>query len=219
VNLLNCTLSGDALDANDENARLIVHGKRRRLSLQSQRQPAHRSCLCAKPVGGHPLFVSAPESRNGEVIERQLAAEPVRSESICFPHAQSVVRAERKVTHKKSGVEKSGTRHYISSLARTGGPFAGSGQASPARFAKLVRGHWTVENNIHWLRDAVGFEDRCRSHDPNAACALTLLRTALLAPVRAAGHLSLTQAMEDFAGNPRLAVAILLHQRLASPNW
>lgn len=153
------------------------------------------------------------------MIERQLAAEPVRSESICFPHAQSVVRAERKVTHKKSGTVKEGVRHYISSLELTGKSVAGTGRASPARFAKLVLGHWTVENNIHWLRDAVGFEDRCRSRDPNAACALALLRTALLAPLRAAGHLSLTQSMENCAENPRLAVAILLHQRLASPNW
>ena len=105
------------------------------------------------------------------------------------------------------------------SLALTGKAVAGSGRASPARFAKLVLGHWTVENNIHWLRDAVGFEDRCSSHDPNAACALALLRTALLAPLRAAGHLSLTKAMEDFARTPRLALAVLLHQRLASPNW
>lgn len=128
-----------------------------------------------------------------------------------------MVRAERKVTHKKSGVEKEGTRFFISSLELR--PAAGSSRASPAHFAKLVRGHWTVENNIHWLRDAVGFEDRCRLRDPNAACALALLRTALLAPLRAAGHLSLTQAMEDCAKNPRLALAVLLHQRLASPNW
>jgi len=153
------------------------------------------------------------------VIERQLALAAVRSESICFAHAQSVVRAERTVTHKKSGVEKPGARHYISSLQPAGKPVAGRGRASPALFAKLVRGHWSVENNIHWLRDAVGFEDRCRSKDANAACALALLRTALLAPVRAAGHHKLTEAMENFARNPRLALAILLHQRLASPNW
>ena len=49
--------------------------------------------------------------------------------------------------------------------------------------AKLIRGHWTVENNIHWLRDFVGHEDRSRTHDPNAACVLALLPTALPAPV------------------------------------
>jgi len=171
------------------------------------------------------------------VIERQLAVEAVRSESICYPHAQSVLRAERKVTHKKSGIEKTGVRIFISSLEPTRPPGTGTGtgpgtitstgtgtgtgtgKASPALFARLIRGHWTVENNIHWLRDAVGFEDRCRSRDPNAACVLALLRTALIAPLRAAGHFSLTRAMEDFARNPGLAVTILLHQRLASPNW
>ena len=107
------------------------------------------------------------------MIERQLTAEAVRSESICFPHAQSVVRAARKATHKKSGVAKQGVRIFISSLEPAGPPVAGRGRARPARFAKLVLGHWRVENNIHWLRDAVGDEDRCRSRDPNAACALT----------------------------------------------
>ena len=157
------------------------------------------------------------------MIERQLAVQPVRSESICYPHAQSVVCAERKVTHKKSGTEKLGVRHFISSLEPTRPPGTGTGtgtgQASPALFARLIRGHWTVENNVHWLRDAVGFEDRCRSRDPNAACVLALLRTALIAPLRAAGHLSLTRAMEDFARNPSLALTILLHQRLGSSNW
>lgn len=133
------------------------------------------------------------------------------------------MRAERVVTHKKSGIEKAGARHFISSLElkqSTGtGTGTGTGQASPALFATLIRGHWTVENNIHWLRDAVGFEDRCRSRDPNAACALALLRTALIAPLRAAGHLSLTLSMEDLARNPGLAATILLRQRLASPNW
>ena len=156
------------------------------------------------------------------MIERQLALEAIRSESICFPHAQSVMRAGRKVTPKKSGTEKTGVRLFISSLEPTRPPATtgtGTGQASPALFAGLIRGHWTVENNIHWLRDAVGFEDRCRSRDPNAACVLALLRTALIAPLRAAGHLSLTHAMENFARNPSLAVTILLRQRLASPNW
>lgn len=212
LNLLNCTVSGDALYANDENARLIVQEKGGDYLFT-----AHRFCLCANPVERHPFIVSGPESRNGEVIERQLAVEPVRSESICFPHALSVMCAERVVTHKKSGIEKAESRHFISSLQLTRS--TGTGQASPVLFATLIRGHWTVENNIHWLREAVGFEDRCRSRDPNAACALALLRTALIAPLRAAGHLSVTRCMEDLARNPGLAVTILLRQRLASPNW
>lgn len=132
---------------------------------------------------------------------------PLSSEGSGFAHVQQAACAKRKVTKKKSGQEQSGTRHYLSSLSPA--------QASPAKMARLVRGHWTVENNIHWLRDMVGGEDRCRSRDPNAACALALLRTALLAPVRPADHKSLTEATETFAHDPAAALRLLTNQRLA----
>ena len=126
-----------------------------------------------------------------------------------------MVCAQRTVTHKKNTSAKTGERHFISSLELTGNPSALSGHTSRPHLARLIRGHWSVENNIHWLRDAVGREDRCRSHDPNAACVLALLRTALLAPLRSAGLLSLTNATENFAKNPLQALNLLLNQRLA----
>ncbi len=81
--------------------------------------------------------------------------------------------------------------------------------------ARLVRGHWAVENNIHWVRDAVGREDQCRLRHANAACALALLRTALLAPVRAAGRESLTLFHEICAEDRSKAVNLIAYQRLA----
>jgi predicted transposase YbfD/YdcC len=116
--------------------------------------------------------------RSGELIERELSAVPLRSQSANFPHVAQAVCARRKTTHQKSGQETIGTRHYLTSRSAS--------QAPRPRLAMLVRGHWTVENNIHWLRDAVWNEDACRTHDPNTACALALLRTALLAPAIAA---------------------------------
>jgi hypothetical protein len=32
-------------------------------------------------------------------------------------------------------------------------------QASPARLADLLRGHWTIENGLHWVRDVTFAED------------------------------------------------------------
>ena len=80
---------------------------------------------------------------------------------------------------------------------------------------RATRNHWQVENNVHWLRDAVCDEDACRSSDPNSASALALLRTALLATVLASGRESLTQALEEFAADRHLAVALIANQRLA----
>jgi hypothetical protein len=33
-------------------------------------------------------------------------------------------------------------------------------QASPARLADLLRGHWAIENGLHWVRDVTFAEDR-----------------------------------------------------------
>ena len=44
-----------------------------------------------------------------------------------------------------------------------------------------------VENPKHWRRDALWGEDPCRLRNKNAACALALLRTALLRPVLRCG--------------------------------
>ena len=141
------------------------------------------------------------------MIERRTAVCALEAVNIGFAHARQAVRAEREVTRKRTGGVTAGVRHYVSSIAPE--------QSNPSRMARLVRGHWTVENNIHWLRDAVGREDGCRLRDNNAASALALLRTALLAPVRAAGHESLTRLQESCAKDRDVAVRLITLQRLA----
>lgn len=141
------------------------------------------------------------------MIERRTAVSALEAQSSNFAHARQAVRAERTVTNKKTGAVIHGARLYVSSIA--------TDERTPRQMARLVRGHWAVENNIHWLRDAVGREDNCRQRHPNAACALALLRTALLAPVHAAGHESLTLFQESCADDRSIAVNLIAYQRLA----
>ena len=130
------------------------------------------------------------------------------SERVGFAHTLQAVQVERTVTHKKSGKETTGSRQFIVSITHQ------PGATGAKRVGAIVRHHWKVENNIHWLRDAVWREDTCRSRDPNSACVLALLRTALLAPVRASGRESLTEALETFAADRGLAVTLIRNQRL-----
>lgn len=143
------------------------------------------------------------------MIERSLASVPLVSESLGLAHVQQAVKVIRNVTDKKSGEVKTGSRIFVSSLAWE------AGRAASLGMGRLVRQHWVVENNIHWLRDGVWKEDTSRSRSPNAACALALLRTALLAPIRASGRRSLTPALESFAEDKASAVSLIRNQRLA----
>jgi len=72
-----------------------------------------------------------------------------------------MVRAERTLNGRTS-VEQ---RFYISSL---------DGKAHT--FGRAVRGHWGIENSVHWLLDLVFREDDCRISVGNGAENLAVLR-------------------------------------------
>jgi predicted transposase YbfD/YdcC len=56
-------------------------------------------------------------------------------------------------------------RYYLSSLP-----------ADAARFNQVVRSHWGVENQLHWVLDVVFNEDQSRARTKNAAANLATLR-------------------------------------------
>jgi predicted transposase YbfD/YdcC len=66
-------------------------------------------------------------------------------------------------------------RAYISSL-----------DASAERFQSLVRGHWQVENKLHWVLDVTFGEDRARIAKKNGAENLALVRKLALNLLRRA---------------------------------
>ena len=72
-----------------------------------------------------------------------------------------VVEARRTIQGKES-VER---RYYLSSL-----------KADAEELARAVRGHWSVENQLHWVLDVVFGEDQSRARTAHAAENLALAR-------------------------------------------
>ena len=62
-----------------------------------------------------------------------------------------------------------GRLHYISSLSRHG-----------RRFAGYVRGHWSIENTLHWVLDMTFREDESRVRERRLADNLGWLRRLAL---------------------------------------
>lgn len=58
--------------------------------------------------------------------------------------------------------------------------FIGSRRMSARRYAEVLRGHWSIENNLHWQLDISFSEDDSRLRDRNGAENFALLRKMAL---------------------------------------
>ena len=125
----------------------------------------------------------------------------VEPDALPFPGARQVFDTRNTTTFKKDGPTTHHTRYFVVSLTNA--------EAGDARLAALARGQWSVENPNHWRRDALWGEDRCRLRNPNAACALALLRTTLLRVVLRCGWGTTREVFERVAAHPSLGLYLL----------
>lgn len=82
--------------------------------------------------------------------------------------------------------------------------------ASPARLLQFVRGHWTIENRSHWVRDVDFDEDRSQIRSGHAHQVMAALRNAAIALIRRDGSRPIASALRHFAAQPALPVRLVL---------
>lgn len=99
-----------------------------------------------------------------------------------------------------TGEGRTQTRYGITSLARA--------QADAAQLEQLWRGHWAIENRVHYVRDVTLGEDAGQVHVGNAPHALATLRNALLNLFRGKGWQNIADAIRYYAAS--LAEALKL---------
>ena len=102
------------------------------------------------------------------------------TEAIKFPYAAQVVTVSREVTDLNGCMVSAETSFYVTSLT--------SAEADADRIAKIVRGHWEIENGLHWVRDVTWDEDRSQVRMGSAPRSLASFRNLAIAVFRHAGE-------------------------------
>ncbi len=80
-------------------------------------------------------------------------------------------------------------------------------QCSPQRLLHLNRGHWSVENRLHWRRDAILGEDRCRVRFPPVAHMLAVLNSVVLSLMDLHQVSQVSRQLRRFSSHPDEALA------------
>ena len=93
-------------------------------------------------------------------------------EHMGFFGAAQIARIHRHFDYLSSGRQSDETVLAITSLA----PQADE-KANAQALLEIARGHWSIENGNHYVRDRSYDEDRCQVRDPNSAHLLSTLRS------------------------------------------
>lgn len=136
------------------------------------------------------------EKAHGRTVIWSATAQPAQ-EWIGFPHAAQTVRLTRD-RHNHATGEK--TREHV--FVITSLPPA---EASAKEIAAYIRGHWGIENRLHWVRDTAYGEDASQIRAGNSAHVMASLRNLAISIHRLAGATNITAALRAAMRDPRIA--------------
>jgi predicted transposase YbfD/YdcC len=185
-------LTLDALHTTKKTARLITGPLNAHYTLMLQgNQPLALQAAQALLSGTDTEFIDSmdvDEDRgHGRTERRTLRVAPC--DDTVFPGARQVFRLRRD-TGGLDGVRTSKEIiHGIVSLDAQ--------QAGPAHLNHYARGHWSVENRLHWTRDVTFHEDNSQLRTDNAPRNIAAFRNLGLNTFRLAGRANIAHARRD----------------------
>ena len=139
---------------------------------------------------------------HGRIEERKLVATNVLSkEEAIWPGLEQVFCIERHIIDKKSGKASWEKVYGVTSLSAE--------QASAAELLKWVRGHWQIENRLHWVRDVTYGEDQSQVRKGHLPQVMAALRNTAIGLMRLAGESNIAKACRKYAAQPWRALALI----------
>lgn len=139
--------------------------------------------------------VQFSERLHGRTTTRSTTIYPIQAQLLpLWPggkHIIAIERTGRRWQGKKSRrrlVDFHETHYYLSSL-----------DWSATQFSDAIRGHWLIENRLHWVKDVTLNEDNCIHRGGNAPANWAMVRQFLVSLARMIGTNTLPQALRLMA--------------------
>jgi hypothetical protein len=130
-----------------------------------------------------------------------------------FPHAAQVFLIERystrKVRKRSKGSRKYKTVEVKTAVAVLGVTSLSAREAAPVHLATYARGHWAIENKIHWVRDVTFREDASPNRTGSRPRVMATLRNLAIGLIRQAGYTKIAATIRQIKYDPHLLLTIL----------
>ena len=220
MNLRDCVVTADALHTQKATCEIIMHqGGNYVLGLKGNHSSLlEEAALCfteeemakARKSKGKksPLYMEESEKNHNQIEKRRYymvkAYHEPRSQDDNWAGLRSYIRVEKETENLVTGIKHTEIRYYISSLSDL------------ALCAGMIRGHWGVENGLHWQLDYTFHFDENSTMDKTAYANLGLIKKMSLTLLKLfqpllAGHRSLRVLRKMLAWEPETFLPLIFH--------
>jgi predicted transposase YbfD/YdcC len=120
-----------------------------------------------------------------------------------WPYAEQVFRLERCFVRTKDGTVAQQVVYGITSLTPK--------EATPLQLLRITRGHWGIENGLHYRRDKTLREDLTRMTNTALAETIAILHNLVIGLILQASWQYLPAARRHYNAHPLEALDLILH--------
>lgn len=164
-------------------------------------QPRLLRQVKALPWTEVPVADTTTGKAHGRREQRTLKLTAV-SVGIGFPHATLALQITRRRRPLAGRRWRTETVYAITDLSAE--------QTSPAELADAMRGHWGIENRLHWVRDVTYGEDLSQVRTGHGPAVMATLRNLAISLLRKAGATNIAAACRHLSRHPARVLPMIM---------
>ena len=201
IDIADALVTADALHTQKDHARYLIEQRGAHyLFTVKGNQPKLNAQLRRLPWAQVPAADTCIDRGHGRVERRSIKVVTVAA-GLLFPHAAQAIQITRRVRALNTRRWHTVTVYAITSLT--------AAQANPAQLADWARGHWSIENSLHWVRDVTFAEDHSQVRTGNGPQVMAGLRNLAISLIRMAGFTNIAATLRHTARDPSRSLRLL----------
>jgi len=201
IDITEAIITADALHTQRANVSYLTGRGAHYLLTVKANQPSLLRQLRALPWADVPIADVTTDKAHGRHEQRTLKLTAVGA-GIGFPHAALALQITRRSRPSTGGRWRTETVHAITDLTAE--------QTSPTELADALRGHWGIENRLHWVRDVTYGEDLSQVRTGHGPAVMATLRNLAISLLRAAGATNIAAACRHLSRHPGRVLTMIM---------
>lgn len=185
----------DALHTQTETAQIIVEEKKADYVLSVKgNQPTLMNIIHEMPDDSFSSWFIDTNRGHGRIDVRMIRVSSCIDPRITFPYANQVFQIQRIRLDLEGNQLKSNDSPLVAGITSLG-----SEKIDAEGLLKINRGHWGIENSVHWVRDVTCNEDHSQIRRNKGAIILSTLHDVVMNLIRLTGVKEIAKSMRAFS--------------------